>query len=97
MPLPVQEHNQQSRFRVWANTMRHLLEQVGYYQRRNCMRLVVYEMAVMIECMEATERLEEEIYDDRRGFILCVPCRDEQESLRSFDMSAVVRLATRAY
>ena len=76
----------------------HLLEQIGYYSRRNCMRLVVFEKAVMVECIRATERREEADNEtDRKVFILCIPCRDLEETLGSFDMSALAGLGARAY
>ena len=98
MPVHVRDSNMQTHFNFWTNTFLHLLEQIGYYQRRNCMRLVVFEKAVMVECIWATERREEaNNQTDRKVFILCVPCRDAQESLRSFNMTAISGLVARAY
>ena len=50
MPDPLQEQHQ-SRLWLWVNTFLNLLEQIGYYRRRNCMRLVAFERAVMVECV----------------------------------------------
>ena len=62
------------------------------------MRLVVFEKAVMVEFIRATERREEADNEtDRKVFILCIPCRDLKKTLRSFDMSALAGLVARAY
>jgi len=62
------------------------------------MRLVVFEKAVMVECIRATERRAEANNEtDRKVFILCIPCRDLEETLRIFDMSVLAGLVARAY
>ena len=70
------------------------------------MRLVAFERAVLVECVYAgtassqlrcSERRQANHENENKVFILCVPCRDEQESLRNLDLSALAGLVARAY
>ena len=56
-PNIVCELHQESRFLVWKNLALHLIEQMGYLGKCNCVLIIMFEKSVLFECKQATEGL----------------------------------------
>ena len=85
-PAIVYQLNQEKHFRVWKNLALHLIEQIGYVHKSNCVQIVVFEKSVLFECKLASERNSQESSSNDRLFFHRIRCRNERELVANFSL-----------